>query len=243
MQISPLSTSAFQTAQENISNSLASIATAKQESNSSSLALSQLHSQFASLSQGIQNLNQGMGYLNIADGALNQISQNMLNIEENQVRLGNGALNSSQRKMIEKDIQAHTQAIKHMANTTTYNGVSIFSQGSFSTHDGVSTISASLGQIDATSLDGTSKQNLDSFRAQVNTARSDISAASHKLQSALSHNYGQLNALSSLQEDYATTLSTDILALTQATLQSEAHLFALTSENKILQKHTKELLS
>ncbi len=110
--------------------------------NGASLAIAnELLAQANSMSQSIRNANDALGVMQIADGALSTITDSAIKINELSVALGNPALNSSQRAMIENQAATLTQSMNNSVSQATFNGKNVFSgQMSFVTGNGTQSI-------------------------------------------------------------------------------------------------------
>ena len=95
-----------------------------------------LLSQSNTMQQGIANANDAIGMLQIADSTLANLSQSADRISELSVSLGNAALGSSERKMIQSEITA-------LKNSMTQS----VSQASCNAGDIISRISSLRGEI------------------------------------------------------------------------------------------------
>ncbi|MDE5603855.1 MAG: flagellin [Helicobacter sp.] len=195
--------------------------------NGASLALAnELLAQANSMSQGIRNANDALGVMQIADGALSTIADSAIRINELSVALGNPALNSSQRAMVEKEAAALTQSMNDSVSQATFNGKNVFSgQMSFVTANGTQSINLQAPNTD--SLNVNSQQSILDFMNNVNSKRADIGAAMNGVQSGVN---ASMNTIVNLKIAEGNLLSDDLAEnyneLNNAKLKENAALYA-----------------
>ncbi|MDE6958977.1 MAG: flagellin, partial [Helicobacter apodemus] len=153
--------------------------------NGASLAIAnELLAQANSMSQSIRNANDALGVMQIADGALSTITDSAIKINELSVALGNPALNSSQRAMIENQAATLTQSMNNSVSQATFNGKNVFSgQMSFVTGNGTQSINLQAPNTDSLSVNN--QQSILDFINNVNSKRADIGAAMNGVQSGI----------------------------------------------------------
>jgi flagellin-like hook-associated protein FlgL len=113
-------------------------------------------------SQGIRNLSDGLSMLSIASGALSELGTIQTRIIELTEQAANGTFRDQQRNVLQREVDALTQEMNRIVNTTTFNGVKIFPsyenqtqlhlQGGYS-QEAISEIS--LNSLAVTASDGT----------------------------------------------------------------------------------------
>ena len=79
------------------------------------------------MSQGVRNANDALGILQVADATLSNITDSAIRMNELSVALGNPALNSDQRAMIQSEASALTQSMQDATSQAVFNGKNVFS--------------------------------------------------------------------------------------------------------------------
>ncbi|WP_104722304.1 flagellin [Helicobacter mesocricetorum] len=195
--------------------------------NGASLAIAnELLAQASSMSQGIRNANDALGVMQIADGALSTITDSAIKINELSVALGNPALNSSQRAMIESEATALTQSMNDSINQATFNGKNVFSgKMTFVTGNGTDSINLQAPNTDSLNVD--KRQSILDFINNVNLKRADIGAAMNGVQSGIN---ASMNTIVNLKVAEGNLLSDDLAEnyneLNNAKLKENATLYA-----------------
>lgn len=211
--------------------------------NGASLAIAnELLAQANSMSQGIRNANDALGVMQIADGALSTITDSAIKINELSVALGNPALNSSQRAMIENQAVALTQSMNNSVSQATFNGKNVFSgQMSFVTGNGTQSINLQAPNTDSLSVNN--QQSILDFINNVNSKRADIGAAMNGVQSGIN---ASMNTIVNLKAAEGNLLSDDLAenynVLNTAKLKENAALYANAFNTQNLQNRLDVLL-
>ncbi len=122
--------------------------------------------------QAIRNGNDGISLLNIADSAIDALTSVVIRIRELSEQSANGSYSSKQREAIDAEAQQLSKEFTRITQTTTFNSMKIFSEGSNITlqlGDGVnSTLNASIGGAVGTGSFG----NSAIYTAETTTSRS-----------------------------------------------------------------------
>lgn len=86
------------------------------------LAVSEkMRRQIRGLHQTVQNIQEGIGYVQTADGALNEVEDMLQRMNELAVKGANGTLQESDRKYIDKEMQALKKELDRVFKTTSFN--------------------------------------------------------------------------------------------------------------------------
>ena len=94
-----------------------------------------MRSQIAGSKQASQNISQALTLLQVADGGLEQVGGMLRRLKELAIQSADGTLNATNRSGISLEAQALITEIDRIAETTTFNGVSLISSaGSGSTN-------------------------------------------------------------------------------------------------------------
>ncbi|HIS08831.1 MAG TPA: flagellin [Candidatus Scatomorpha intestinipullorum] len=202
-----------------------------------------LLAQANSMSQGIRNANDALGVLQIADGTLSTLTDSAIQINELSVALGNPALNSSQRAMIQNEATALTQSMNDAVSQATFNGKNVFSgQMSFVTGNGTESIN--LQAPNTANLSVNNQQSILDFIEQVGMSRADIGAAMNGIQSGIN---SSMNTVVNLKAAEGNLLDDDLAEnyneLNTAKLKANAALYAVSFNNQYLQSRLDSLLN
>jgi flagellin len=184
-----------------------------------------LRSQIRGSKQALQNAQDGINVLNIADGAQGVIQDNLQRVRELTVQAANDTLASSQRTAIATEITQRVSDIDRIANSTTFNGVSLLGSGTApsnyfiqlgannsNTNDRIDVVGG-LGSTTSTALgvsfsagnvaDNSAAQTflgtVDTALGSLNTKRATLGALSNRLESAVSNLSVSVENLSSAE--------------------------------------------
>ncbi|MEA5040809.1 MAG: flagellin [Clostridiaceae bacterium] len=85
-----------------------------------------MRSQIAGLDQSNRNVEDGISYIQTAEGALEEVSDMLVRMKELSVESSNGTYSSEDRTNIQSEVTELGNAIKEIATTTKFNGISVF---------------------------------------------------------------------------------------------------------------------
>ena len=182
------------------------------------LAIGQkIHREENGLTVGAQNAKEGMGYLNVADGALDGITDYLQRMRELGLKAMNGLYSDSDREMFQTEIDQLKEGIQSMAKGTTLNEQTLLDGSMADMHlatnpDGggldiqmADTTLESLGIADFDVTSGNFDLSaIDKALDMVASARSDMGAATNRLEHTYNYNMNaseQLTAARSRIED------------------------------------------
>jgi len=163
----------------------------------------QLSAQVSGLGRAIMNSNESIGLVQVADGALQEYGNNLDRVRVLTLQASNGTLNSDDRAIIQKEIDALLESSDDIAKNTQFNGINLLdgsggsaSNGTFITHTGsdanetqsvnigdARTASLLTGPIDVTTQAGaaaalgvvdTAKEDVDGIRADLGAAQNQL---------------------------------------------------------------------
>lgn len=161
-----------------------------------------MSAQVRGLGQAVQNSNESIGLIQTADGAMSGINDNLERIRTLTLQASNDTLSSSDRDIIQKEIDALMESTNDIATTTKYNGINLLDgsggsggDGTFVTQSGADAgdnqsvqiadarTSSLVGTIDVTTASGRSSalDALDNALNSVNGIRADLGAAQNAL--------------------------------------------------------------
>jgi flagellin len=172
-----------------------------------------LRSQIRGSKQALQNAQDGINVLNIVDGAQGVIQDNLQRVRELTVQAANDTLATPQRTAIATEITQRVSDIDRIANSTTFNGVTLLASGTApvnyfiqlgangsNANDRID-VASGLGSTTSTGLglsfsagnvaNNTAAQTflgtLDTALGSLNTKRATLGATSNRLESAISN--------------------------------------------------------
>ena len=152
-----------------------------------------LLSQSNTMQQGIANANDAIGMLQIADSTLANLSQSADRISELSVSLGNAALGSSERKMIQSEITALKNSMTQSVSQASFNGKNVFSgELNFVTGNSVANINLSANAVTAIKEDGS---NAGDIISRISSLRGEIGSVQNGIQSGINTSIAQEVAL------------------------------------------------
>ena len=194
---------------QNTNKSLNALSSGSQQGSASSNAAglsiaNQLSAQVSGLGQAIQNSNESIGLIQVADGAMSGINDNLERIRVLTLQASNGTLASSDRAIIQKEIDALLESSDDIAKTTKFNGINLLDgsggssgDGTFVTQSGAdrgdtksvsigdAQIASLVGTIDVTTAAGRSSalDSVDSALKDISDIRSELGASQNELMS------------------------------------------------------------
>jgi flagellin len=158
-------------AQNNLSNTQASLSKTLQQLSSGSrinsgaddaagLSLANgLQASSTALSQSAKNASEGVDFLQVSDGALSQVTSLLNRAVTLATEASNGTLDSSQQTAANSEYQKILGEVNSINNNTEYNGISSFSASAFTAANPTNALSnATSGALTITYGDGTSAQ-------------------------------------------------------------------------------------
>ena len=215
-----------------------------------------LRAQIRGSKQALANSQDGINVLNIVDGAQNVIQDNLQRVRELTVQAANDTLAAPQRAAIATEITQRLLDVDRIANSTTFNGVTLIASGtaptsyflqvganSSATDDRINVVSAmgsttsiglgiasfSAGNIADNSAARTFLTTLDTALGNLNTRRAILGASTNRLESAINNLSVSVENLSSAES-----------RIRNADIAAES---ALMSRNQILQQAATSILS
>lgn len=201
-----------------------------------------LLAQANSMSQGIRNANDALGVLQIADGALSTISDSAIRMNELSVALGNPALNSDQRAMIESEANALTQSMDDAVSQATFNGKNVFG-GQMSFMLGSGSVDFNLQSPNTSGLQVTNQESILNFINNVSSKRGDIGAVMNRIQSSINNDMNSVVNLKAAESNLQKNdLAENYNELNTAKLKENAALYASSFNTNYLQNRLDALL-
>jgi flagellin len=87
-----------------------------------------MRSQIAGLDQSGRNVEDGISYIQTAEGALEEVSDMLVRMKELAVEASNGTYSGTDLDNIQSEITELGNAIKEIATTTKFNGITVFGE-------------------------------------------------------------------------------------------------------------------
>lgn len=221
----------LETSQSALSSSIARLSSGmritKAADDAAGLAISEkLGAQVRGLSQASRNAANGISVVATAEGALGEVTNMLTRMRELSVQAASGDLGTDERKNLNQEYQQLLQEIDRIANTTKFNGQSLFSAGgstSFSFQIGINSgandvMAVTIGATDASGLAAAGGSTGTLSGSDITTANS-AQAQLDKLDKAITavtSNRGTLGALQNRLESVIRNLSVSIENTTAA---------------------------
>jgi flagellin len=185
-----------------------------------------LRAQIRGSKQALQNAQDGINVLNIADGAQSVIQDNLQRVRELTVQAANDTLATAQRTAIATEITQRIADVDRVANSTTFNGVTLLASGtsptnyyiqlganSDATNDRIDVASGlgtttsiglgitgfSAGNVAVNSAAQAFLGTLDTALSNLNTKRATLGALTNRLESSVNNLSVSIENLSSAE--------------------------------------------
>ncbi|WDP87772.1 MAG: hypothetical protein HUN05_23715 [Desulfobacter sp.] len=235
-------------AHQSLSDSLERIATGKRINSASDDAsgmtiADRLKSQHQAAGQEIQNASASISIAQTAEGALGEMSDILQNIRTKTIEAASGLQSGQSLEAIQSDIQGSLNALKDIAQTTSYNGQTLldgtFSQGnlnmdSMDPSNLGSGGAETLADIDITTAQGAQEALtvVDQALDQVSQARSGIGSVQNQYLSEIDNlSTSRINLMAAESQIRDTDLAEESILLNQAKAMRQAEIYALNHSN------------
>ena len=147
-----------------------------------------LESRVRGQAQALANIGDAKSMLNIAEGSLGTIQEILMTMKEKVIQGANDTLGSFERGLINSQLNALSTEINSIVSSTTFNGVTIFSTGSFSFQVGAGstdTFSVTVGALSASALGVSSADMSVTSAASASSSLNGIDTAINTIASTL----------------------------------------------------------
>ena len=221
---------------QKLADSLNRFATGKQlnqaADDAASLAIANnLSVQVSEAGQNIMNANDSIGMIQIAEGAVVGINENMDRIRELTLKASNATMNDANRATIQKEIDSLMKSSSQMANSASYNGISLLdgSEGSLANASEALNI-----EIDVTTADGLSHalKSIDTARNSLGGIRSEFGSSQNQLLSEIqSTSIFKINAASAESNLRDVDFAQESMNFNRQNLMSEIGSFVQAQSN------------
>lgn len=205
--------------------------------------------QIRSNSAAQRNIQDTTSMIQTFDGTMNEINNSLLRLKELTVQAGNGAMTEGDRNSIQMEIDALTEHITCMAESTEFNGVKLLNtDGSLETMIGIfedettliPKVNLTAKSLEIENMDVLDASNIDKCNSAVNSAIVKVSSARSEMgavQSRLEQSYDNMNENSiSLEKAQSRIADADIaeemikFSETQILIQSSMALIAQSNQ-------------
>ena len=250
---------------QDLSGSLARLSTGKKINKASDdaagmMIANTLESQANGFGQAIKNANDAGSIAQVADGALGQAIDLIQNIRVKAIQAAGAAQSPESRQAIQADISTHLEALKSIADNTSFNGQKLLS-GTFTGKEfqvGASsgeTIEISLGSIDPAKISDNFSGTLadisvttqegaqaaielsDAALEYISSQRSQVGSTMNQLESTINNlSNSQINTLAAASEIQDLDYAEESMNLNKIKLLSKAQAFAQTQANATAKK-------
>lgn len=174
-----------------------------EDSASRSIA-SMMQSDLSGMSQGLSNANDGISMMQIADGTLSTLSEQTQTLNELSVRYNNGALDESQKQMLQGQFSRTVESMQQSIDTTSYNGQPLFGN-SYTFSLGEGSISSSLGNVSPKGLSIDNQDGISAYRQTLASTTNDVGAAINGFISASNSLLSKITETSAAKSQIADT--------------------------------------
>ena len=217
-----------------------------------------LNANITALTQSARNASDGVGQLQVADGALSQITALLNRAVTLATESSTGTVSDTQRTALNAEFTAIKTEIDTIGQKTTYNGQAIFGASanltvymSDSSSAGTTSVSVTIGQVDASHLGSTSLASdslataggaqtalgdINSAIAAVAALRGTLGASSNQLQAASSVMNNQIQNLTSAEDGIrAADIGKESANLSKFSILTQTGIAALQQSNQMQQ--------
>jgi flagellin len=209
---------------------------------------SRLSAQVASYTSASQNANEAISMTQTADGGASQISNILTRMRQLAVEGANGTMSSSDSANLNTEFQSQLSEINQIANTTTYNGISLLSGTAAATNFQVGinttasdTLSVTFGGADVTGLALTGATVATS--AGATAAITSIDAAIQTLSTVRAGFGGASDGLSDIVSNLGSMSTNTSAALSQVQDVDVASATATLAQEQVLSQAGESVLS
>ena len=209
-----------------------------------------MRSQIRSLGQAARNAQDGVSLAQTAEGALNEVNNNLSRMRELAIQSANGTLNSTDRVVIDAEVQALISEIGRIADTTEFNEIPLLNQSqSVLIQVGISqgeTISIDLDDV-TTGTSGlaidtlnvttvtaatTSISAIDGAINSVNQVRGELGATQNRMESSIRSIFNAREHLASAESRIRDLdIAEETADLTRNTIMQQAAVSVLSQAN------------
>jgi len=206
-----------------------------------------MSAQVRGLGQAIQNSNNAIGMVQVADGALQEYSSILSDVRGLTLKASSGIMNSSNRAIIQNEIDSLLSSANNIVNTTSYNGMNLLrGDNDFSFHTGANggeninvdfgNASSILPLVDVSNSSSIedSLKNIDDALKSTGIIMSNLGAGQNALESNIRNiSVSQVNIASSESQIRDLDFAKESANFSKNTILEQTGIFALAQKNAI----------
>ena len=206
-----------------------------------------MSAQVRGLGQAIQNSNNAIGMVQVADGALQEYSSILSDVRGLTLKASSGIMNSSNRAIIQNEIDSLLSSANNIVNTTSYNGMNLLrGDNDFSFHTGANggeninvdfgNASSILPLVDVSNSSSIedSLKNIDDALESAGIIMSNLGAGQNALESNIRNiSVSQVNIASSESQIRDLDFAKESANFSKNTILEQTGIFALAQKNAI----------
>ncbi len=204
-----------------------------------------MSAQVRGFGQAMQNTNNAIGMVQIADGAMQEFSSILNDVRGLTLKASNGIMNSSNRAIIQNEIDGLLSSANDIIKTTSYNGIDLLSSdNAFSFQTGANsgeTINVDFGNASSIlpSVDVSnsasieeSLKNIDSALKETGNIMSNLGAGQNALESNIRNVYeSQINIASAESQIRDLDFAQESANFNKNKILDQTGIFALAQKN------------
>jgi flagellin len=206
-----------------------------------------MSAQVRGLGQAIQNSNNAIGMVQVADGAMQEYSSILNDVRGLTLKASSGIMNSSNRAIIQNEIDGLLSSANNIINTTSYNGINLLKgDNDFSFHTGAnggenikvdfgkaSSILPSVDVSNSASIEDSLK-NIDSALKSAGDIMTNLGAGQNALESNVRNiSVSKVNVASAESQIRDLDFAKESANFTKNNILNQAGIFALTQKNAV----------
>jgi flagellin len=206
-----------------------------------------MSAQVRGLGQAIQNSNNAIGMVQVADGAMQEYGNILYDVRELTLKASNGIMNSSNREIIQNEIDGLLSSANNIISTTSYNGINLLKgDNEFSFHTGAnggeninvdfgkaSSILPSVDVSNSASIEDSLK-SIDSALKSAGVIMTNLGAGQNALESNVRNiSVSQINVASAESQIRDLDFAKESANFNKNNILNQAGIFALTQKNAV----------
>lgn len=214
-----------------------------------------MSAQVRGFGQAIQNSNNAIGMVQVADGAMQEYSNILNDVRGLTLKASSGIMNSSNRAIIQNEIDGLLSSASNIINTTSYNGINLLRGGNeFSFHTGANggeNVNVDFGDAgnilpyvdvsNSASIEDSLK-NIDSALKSAGNIMTNLGAGQNALESNIRNiSVSQINVASAESQIRDLDFAKESADFNKNSILDQTGIFALAQKN-IVQANVLNLL-
>jgi flagellin len=190
-----------------------------------------LSSQISELTQNIQNQNESVAMYQIADATLRDLRQGADKLNQLSIANGNGALNDTQKSVLQEDFNKTLSAMSDAIETTSYNGKALLS----------SELNLEVSGLDELSIDN--QEGIANFMDNLDVLNSAVGSNINKSEVIIANSLSAVSNVTSANANVSEQpLDAKINDLSSNQIKLESSILAQNHQTQVLQQRISTLL-